>query len=312
MKSGVRIGAFTAGLGCLLVATLSGAEPAIPSTRAPNFPRISPPPLPPVVQFDHLLRASLTERTNQLAGKSEAARGVILRELAQFDTLTGGEREQRILQIKVAQLRFYLRPLLKKSADERVTLLRGVPAEDRTLIESRLSAWDALPNSTQREVLESDEAIQHFVRQASARRPAEGVTNALALSVPAEVVQNWERWQALPVEERTRREGNFRRLFDLTTDEQVRAIGALPAVERQRMERALRKFSELPAGKRELCVQNFERLARLSDVERSDYLRNAAKWDAMSQNEREAWRRLVMSVPPPPMPPVSATVADHK
>ena len=29
-----------------------------------------------------------------------------------------------------------------------------------------------------------------------------------------------------------------------------------------------------------------------------DFLRNAARWKAMTQAEREAWRRRVLSVPP--------------
>ena len=301
--------------------SVSGASPAPAQagaegsavTLAPGksrtFPNLNPPPLPPVAQFDRLLRASPEERTNQLAGKSSVARGLILRELAQFDQLSGIEREQRVLQLRVAQLRYFLRPLLRADTESRPRLLASAPVEDRVLLESRLAVWDKLPVTAQQEVLDSDKALQHFVRQASTNASQAGGGHGVALSVPADVQQSWSRWQALSPEERARREGTFQRFFNLSADEQIRAIGGLPAAERQRMEYALTRFNQLPPERRDLCVQNFDRLARLSEAERAAFLRNAAKWEAMTQAERDAWRRLVVSVPPPPMPPMPPTVA---
>lgn len=293
----------------VLVKIDAGVDAAkLPKSR--TFPHLNPPPLPPVAQFNQLLRASPEDRTNQLAGKSVAARGVILRALSQFDALTGVEREQRVLQLRVAQLRFFLRPLLRASPESRPTLLQSIPADDRILVESRLAAWDQLPESVRVEVCESDDALQRFVRQASAS-PADGGggTNSPSLALPLEVQQSWDRWQSLAPSERLRREANFRLFFDLTVDEQIRAIGGLPSAERQRMEYALTKFNQLPPERRELCVKNFDRLARLPQSEQTAFLRNAAKWELMTQSERDAWRRLVVSVPPPPMPPVPASVA---
>lgn len=283
--------------------------------RSRTFPDIAPPPLPPVVQFNQLIQSSPAERTNRLAGKTATARGLILRELQQFDQLGEAERERRILQLRVAQLRFYLRPILRADPVDRGRLLRAAPGEDRALLETRLAAWDALPGAARQEVLESEQALQQFVRQASmvngpgaavaADAPAPG-----GATVPAPVQQAWDRWQSLSPQERSRREENVQRFFSLTTDEQTRVLGGLPLLERQRMEHALQKFSQLPPARREVCVQNFDRLARLPEAERAEFLRNAARWEAMTQSERSAWRRLVMSVPPPPpMPPIPANVA---
>ena len=288
----------------------SGVEVSPLPKKSRTFPHINPPPLPPVAQFNQLLRATPAERTNQLVGKSNAARGLILRELAQFDNLSGVEREQRILELRVAQLRFYLRPLLRADPESRRRLLAATPPEDRVLLESRLAVWDTLPAVTRQEVLDSDRALQHFVRQASPRPESrEASTTGLAVAVPSDVQQSWNRWQGLSPDERARREGDFQRFFNLTRDEQTRALGGLPITERQRMEQVLTKFNQLPATRRELCVQNFDRLARLSEAERATFLRNAAKWEVMTQAERDAWRRLVVSVPPPPMPPIPPNVA---
>lgn len=289
-------------------ATAGADTPSVAPAKSRTFPYINPPPLPPVEQFNHLLRASPADRTNQLVGKSEASRDVILRALAQFDALPAAEQEERILQLRVAQLRFFLRPLLRAKPEDRRERLNQIPLEDRIMVSNRLSVWDQLPASTRQEVLEKDEVLQRFVRVASAH-PTVPTTNILVAVVPSEVQQSWDHWQSLPPEERGRREANFQRFFDLTPDEQIRAIDGLPAAERQRMEYALKKFNEAPPAKRDSYVRNFDRLARLPEAERAEFLRNAAKWKAMTQAERDAWRRLLFSVPPPPMPPIPPTVA---
>ena len=109
-----------------------------PSPGAQWLRNLPPPPLPPVAQFTQLFGASPEERTNQLAGKPAPARDLILRQLAQFDALTTGEREQRILQLRVAQLRYYLAPLLRLPREQRGQLLTNVPATDQPLIETQI------------------------------------------------------------------------------------------------------------------------------------------------------------------------------
>lgn len=282
------------------------------ASKSKIFPNINPPPLPPVAQFTELLRATPENRTNRLAGKSPAARSLILRELAQFDALPGAEREQRVLQLRVAQLRYYLRPLLRCSVAARAAMLAGVPSDDRSLIETRLVEWDQLAPASRQEILESDESLRMYVGQASPGSRTDAVPVALPLNVPADVRRSWERWQTLTSEERDRREAHFRQFFDLSSDEQSRVLGGLPLRENQRMERVLARFNGLPADRREICVQNFDRLARLPEAERAAFLRNAAKWEAMTQSERDAWRRLVTTVPPPPMPPVAPDMAGGK
>ena len=63
--------------------------------------------------------------------------------------------------------------------------------------------------------------------------------------------------------------------------------------------------------KRELCIKNFDRLARLSEGERAEFLENAAKWKAMSKSERDAWRRLLLP-PFPPLPPIPSDPLAHQ
>ena len=289
---------------------LSAADPSASAQRLRDLPQ---PPLPPVAQFTQLSEATPEERMNQLASRPVRARELILTQLAQFDALSGAKREQRILQLRVAQLRFFLAPLLRAPVERRSALLGQVPTTDLAFIESRLAIWDTLSATAQQEVLDSEQALRHFVNQTAPPTSLQ-LTNALA-QVPAilqlEVLQEFQHWLALTPDERKQRTSNFNRFFDLTPDEQTRVLGTLTEVERRRMEQSLGHFNALPREKRELCIKNFDRLARLSEGERAEFLENAAKWKAMSKSERDAWRRLLLP-PFPPLPPIPSDPLAHQ
>ena len=273
---------------------------APPVSRA--FPQMSPPPLPPVAQFNRLLNASPGERTNQLVGKSRSARDLILQELAAVDAMSSADREQRILRLRMAQLRFYLVPLMRAEGSQRAEQLARVPEIDRALLEARLEVWDRLPARERSEVLESEATLQLFVRQASARAATEAENRGFRAVVSPEVANAWDNWRKLPDGERSRREEKLRQFFELSADDQTQVLGMLPDRERRRMDLTLKQFSGLAPKEREQCVRNFDQLARLPESGREEFLRNAAKWQAMSQAERDAWRRLVL--PEPPLPPI--------
>ncbi len=76
------------------------------------------------------------------------------------------------------------------------------------------------------------------------------------------------------------------------------------------MERTLAEFEKLPVAQRKTCIQSFEKFTNMSVGERREFLRDAMRWQAMSEKERKAWRDLVTALPPipdtspmPPMPP---------
>jgi len=87
----------------------------------------------------------------------------------------------------------------------------------------------------------------------------------------------------------------------------------LSAAERRQMEQALQSYASLPPVLQRVCVESFSKFAAMSAEERNQFLQNAAKWEAMSEYERQTWRTLVNRLPPvppgfynsklPPMPP---------
>ena len=213
----------------------------------------APPPVPepqrsPAVLFRQLLAATASQRSELLASKPEPARTLIVAKLKEFEALPPDQRE---LRLQVAQLQFYLSPLLRAPATVRSNRLERVPPEDRPLLEERLQAWDALPEDTRREILETERSLSYFVRQESAdpRKLA-----ALLEQVPAparpEIEAQFARWSSLPAEERARKAAHFSRFFDLSGPERDKTLSRLPDVERQQMERTLAKFSSLPPGSR--------------------------------------------------------------
>ena len=277
---------------------------AIPQSRA------EAPPLPPVVrspvdQFRELMSAAPARRAELLAGKSPTARALIEAKLKEFEAL-GGEVE---IRLRLAQLQFYLSPLLRATPDQREALLQRAPAEDRDMLTERLKAWDALSADFRREVLESERSLQYFVRQESAdTRQLESALDRTPAPSHPEIQAQFARWRALSAEERGRKTAQFQRFFGLSESERLKTLGRLPDTERQQMERSLSRFAALPPEQREQCLRAFRRLSELSDPDREEFLSNAAKWQAMSVAERAAWRKMVQRVSGPPIPPIRLPV----
>lgn len=281
----------------LLHLPASAAEPAsgVPPLPAPRSP---------VQTFRELLAAPTAQRHAYLARKSPAARELIETKLKEFEALSGPERE---LRLELAQLQFYLSPLLAADPANRAASLAAVPEELRTMIGERLRAWDALLPEARREILESEQSLSHFIRLETADpgRLAAVVAGASAAARP-EVEAQLQRWLALSAEERARKTAGFQQFFNLTDREQARTLKRLDDTDRARMEATLASFEQLPPAQRQRCVEAFRQFASFTPERRAEFLRDAEKWQALSAAERAAWRRLVQRAaeqPPLPEPP---------
>jgi hypothetical protein len=299
----------------LAVAESFAADPALGHLAASNAP-VSPsrsrpamPPLPvaksPTTRFRELLAASPAEREALLSRKSPAARALIESKLKEFSLLRPDERE---IRLRLAQLHDTLRPLLAVPAERRDALLALVAAEDQSLVQERLAAWDALPEEGRRDFLESEQHLSMFLRQPETD-PRKLVT--LVESLPAESKASAEdqlkRWLALTPEQRSRKAAAFSRFFDLTARERKAALEQLSDPELRQIEKTLADFSTLEPAERERCIRGFRQFEALAPAEREQFLRNAERWKELSPNDRAAWRRLVRrTLAPPPLPPLPA------
>ncbi len=268
-------------------------------------PPLPPSPRAPVELFRELLAASPEKRVVMLESKTPAARDLILRRIHQHEALDPASRAEAEWQLRLAQFRFYLSPLLRAPLTERARRLARAPAEDRPLLEERLRAWDALTPAARATLLESEESLHHFVRSPGAE-PSR-LTNVLAAApaaARADIEGQFARWSALPESERVERAATFQQFFGLSDVQRNRALNRLPDSDRIAMEKVLERFARLPESERAQCIAGFERLSALPASEREEFLRNAARWQAMTTEERALWRRLVLKTRLPPLPPL--------
>lgn len=288
-------------IGCLFL-NVSAQEGRHGDLRRP--PPIPPP--PPLEQFLGLLSASPQKRQTMLADKGDSARKLILSRIEEFESLSPAQRERRLVQLRLAQFRYYMSPLLRADENERSALIEAAPEADRPLLVERLAAWDALTPGAREEILESERHFHFFIRHQTAdRQRLDEVLAAVPPRAQRHVERQFEKWSALSPAERTARTVGFQRFFDLTDAERSSALTALPERDRRLMERTLTQFQGLPKHKQDEAIRGFAKFVGLSDEERQDFLFNALQWQAMTGEERAAWRRLILDVPAaPPIPPI--------
>ncbi|MBN8249843.1 MAG: DUF3106 domain-containing protein, partial [Verrucomicrobia bacterium] len=294
-------------LGALLLTAVRGADgvPQAPAIRVPN----PPPPRPPARKsptdlFRELLVQSPAEREAFLAQRSPAARALIESKLREFEPLPPDQRE---LRLRVAELQFYLSPLLRATMGERPRLIGIAPVEIRPILERRLQTWDATPASRQQALLDSETALSQFVRfQTSDPAALPQVLRGVPEEQRAGVEAQWRRWIALSPDQRARQTEDFQEFLDLRPAERDRVLRRLSTAERVQMEATLERFRGLPPGQRERAVNGFRRFLDMPPAARASFLENAAQWERLSPAERDAWRRVVERVRNPvpvPMPP---------
>lgn len=267
------------------------------------------PPVPqwrsPVDSFRQLLAMSAVERKNYLTNKPPEIRSRLVDKVKEYLALDPDERE---LRLRATDLRWYLLPLLRESPTNRAERLKLVPEDMRSLVNSRLEQWDALPSEFRQEFLENERTLRYFTHV--------DATNS--------VVSNFHRqpndsdtahWNALPEDERQKITNQFNQFFDLTTDEKQKTLNTLSDAERAQMEKTLQAFDKLPGPQRIQCIHAFTEFAGMNPKDRAEFLRNAEHWSQISPKERQAWRDLVANVPQwpplPIMPPVPPHIHPH-
>lgn len=303
MVPAVLHAALLLGLGCGLAAvtaqptgTLPGTAPGVslPGTTAPgDIPERAIPALPgartAADTFRELLAMSSEERARVLAARTEYQRTYLEGRLREYEALPPPQREARLLQF---ELTCHLDILLRTPAARRSERLNQVPATLRPLIEDRLGQWDRLPPRVQEEVLEHETTANYFLRVRPVPAPARPPSPLNASS-------------SAPGEKQVKRTEAFTRFLGLAAREQEKVLNALPASERDSLRRAHRAFARLAPEEQRVCLESFERFSQMTEEQRGEFFKSAARWQAMSARERETWRTLVGILPP--LPPVAAT-----
>jgi hypothetical protein len=233
----------------------------------------------PVLYFRGILGMSAAERERALANKPAESKKIILAKVQEYQNLPPDIREARLRQ---TQLLWELTSLTNLPPAARPAFIQEVAPEDRPLLED-YARWLALSPDGQRDFLAK---LSNDRRQALAQ------------------------WESIPETERQQRSDQFRQFADLDPAQQQKALNTFSDAERRTMEAALKTFAHLPEAQRKVCIQSFQKFAVMDAAERDEFLNNAARWEAMTADERSLWRTLVQKFPPappvPPMPPMPA------
>jgi Protein of unknown function (DUF3106) len=255
----------------------------------------------PVDLFRELLAMTPAERKEQLAIRPPEIRERIEAKLTEYQAMSPDEREWRL---QATELHWYLLPLMKMPATNRVERLALIPPGMRELVQQRLDTWTILPPQLANELLENEQVVRLFA-QAGTPTPAQlqKIMEDMPQDRRKELEAGVQRWQQMPEDRRRRLCRQFDEFFDLNSEERQKALTTLSEAERSQMERTLREFQDLPKDLRETCIRSFRKFADMSLPEREFFLKNAELWKAMSPDERQAWRELVKQVPNwPPLP----------
>lgn len=181
------------------------------------------------------------------------------------------------------------------------------------MIVNLLAEWDRVPAATQKELLEQQDFISDYLRlQGSPEAARQKMLDAMTPERRARWAEEMDRWQTLPQDERANLCAQFQHFCSLSAPDRRATVHALSDAERAEMEETLRTFDRLPPQQRAMCISSFGKFATLAPAEQAQFLKNAARWDAMTASERQLWRELVHTMPPmppgmlrdlPPMPP---------
>ena len=281
-------------LGLLLVTLgVAGAQPA----------PLPPLPTSPVSTFRMLLATNEAGRNQWLALYKPAQRQYLESKVAEFAALNSEERNARL---QALQLRWYLPQLMKMSPADRAVRLAKIPQPDRALLEGKLRTWTILPPGIRQDLLENQLAISVFVSAKQGGTNDAGLTG-LTAAKRKELEEQSQRLKELPEARRAQVIANYERFFGMPTQEQSQALRKLTPQETAQMQQTLTSFNQLSSEQRKEALAGFRKFSELSSIERAAFLQTAERWQAMTETDRENWRKMVSRLRsagaiPPPLP----------
>lgn len=283
----------------LVISTAVAAFAQLPPSVVPPLPVITN---SPVQIFRRLLAMTEQERQQYLAARSPESQAVIREKLKEFLALDSLQREARLQSL---ELRALLLPLMNAPASNRAEYLAALPAQKRKLVEDKLRVWDILPPPLRDDVLANEKAVR-FLTQVRSGENAEQLMSGMSSAQRTQLEKEVTRFNELPEARREITTRNVEKFFGLDAPQRSHALSSLTANERAVVTNAVARLSILPPPKRELAVEGLKKFKLLSPAEQQEFMRTAARWQSMTEKERDLWRQLVARTRPPlppPMPP---------
>lgn len=195
------------------------------------------------------------------------------------------------------------RTLLDLPEGQRATVLASRSPQSRQTIEAKIKEYRALPAQERDRRLNVMDIHWHLKPLMAMAKP----NRATALArVPAKikpvVEDRLERWDKLAPKVKQDVLTNETAMSFLIQPPEPVVAPPMPSVEfdRKEMARTLETYANLTPSQRQQCVESFALLASMPVGERNQFLKNAERWQEMSEEERVAWREIVNVRPPSP------------
>lgn len=257
----------------------------------------------PVDYMRRILAAGPEERAQLLEGRSDRWRSFILEKVAEYESLPEDVRESRLL---ATQIRYYMRPLIGMTPEDRAPFFEAMSEGDRTAIQSNLKRWDALPDADKVLLLDHERSLSNFLRlERQSRESRLFSLNRYSEEARKKLESDIQAWQALPEEQRRRMFEHFLDFFEMTEKARENALDYLPEAKRKSMESVMEEIQAMPATHRQDALEGARKFGEMTPSERARFLIKAENWLKLSEEERAALRRLAYPpMPPTPMPPL--------
>jgi transposase-like protein len=258
----------------------------------------------PVDAFRELLAMDALALRAALSNRTEQSRARLVKKINEYKSMDADERALRLLN---TELRWYLLQLMPLPATNRVERLADIRSNLRSLIEDRLTRWDALDAELREPYLHNEQALSLVLQMASA---SDRMRTQLVAEVPPQLRDTVNRALArLDDMSPADRQRSFRvleNIFTMTPAEKEKVLrGVMSEPEKNQMAQTLADFSQLTLEQRKTCLRSFEKFTGMTREERALFLRNVQTWEKMTPKERQQWREVVKNVEIlPPLPEI--------
>ena len=239
-------------------------------------------------------------REKFLSTKQPAQTEVLRRKLEEYSAMPRQERELRLRQLELCR---WLLPLMRLEAQARAEPLSDIPTRDRSVVEERLREWDALAAPQKESVLKDKTVLSYFFRPEPAfiQRQMDLMT-IMPPKLKAKLEEELALWRGRSVAEREIMRIRLNQLLKLKQEEREKVITEIVPVDNQSLRSTLSLFLQLTPEQRERCVEGFGKLANLPPAEREQFIFDASRWRAMSAEQRDLWRLMILRVRAPSSP----------
>lgn len=187
--------------------------------------------------------------------------------------------------------------------EQRATVLASRSPKSRQLLDAKLREYSGLPLAERERRLKVMDIHWHLkpVLETAATNRAQALAKVPARMKPV-VQDRVERWEKLPPHVKEDVLTNETAMSFFIAPPEPPLLPPMPTLEfdRKEMERTLENYAKLSIQQRQQCIDSFAVLARMSPAERNHFLRNAERWQEMTEEERDTWRQIVNIRPPTP------------